>query len=109
MLLHANAIAQNRPAGVWTRRVDRNDADGPIFLAIVAGKLIDERALPGARWPSQSEYPRLSAVWKESLEECRPTGSAVLHRANGTRESPRIGGANLINQKLDVLIQTASV
>ena len=58
MLLHADAVAQNRSAGVGTGGIDRDDADGAFFLAIVAGQLIDQRALARARRTGESKYPR---------------------------------------------------
>jgi len=69
MLLHADAVAQNRPASVRAGRIHRDDADRVILLAIVAGKLIDKRALACTRWAGQSKDPGLSAVGKQRLEQ----------------------------------------
>ena len=47
MILHADAVAQNRSARVRTGRVDGDNADRLILflIALVLGKLIDQRAL----------------------------------------------------------------
>ncbi len=97
MLLHANAVAQNSAAGVGARRINCDDANGLIFFAVVAGQLIDECAFSCARWAGESEYPRMAAVWKECLKQFRPAWSAVLNSADGTGQSSRLAGANLIN------------
>ena len=41
MILHADAVAQNCAARVGTCRINGNDADCAIFLAIVPRQLID--------------------------------------------------------------------
>jgi len=101
MVLHANAVAQNRPACVWTSRIDRDDADGAFFLAIVAGQLIDQRALTRTRRAGEPENSRMPAVRKESLEQYGPARRAILDRADGTGQSAQIAGAKLVNPLLD--------
>ena len=46
--LHANAIAENCAAGVWTGGIDGDDADRFACCAIMCSEAIDERALAGA-------------------------------------------------------------
>src|SRR5262249_34179648 len=45
VILHADAVAENRSAGVGAGGVDGDDPHAAVFLAIVFGQLIDERAL----------------------------------------------------------------
>ena len=49
MLLHANAVAKNCTAGVRTRRVNRDNSNRVVFLAIETGQLINQRTLPRPR------------------------------------------------------------
>ena len=109
MVLHADAVAQNCAAGIGARRIDRDDAYRPVFLAIVSSELIHQRALPRAGGARESKDARMSAVRKESLKQFGPSQCAVLDRADGTGEGARIAGANLVDQGLDTLIQTVSV
>ena len=97
MVLHADAVAQNRSACVRARRIDRDNADGPVFLAIEARKLIDECALARAWRPGESKDPRMSAVREERFKQFGPARCSVLDRADGTGQGARIAGANLIN------------
>jgi hypothetical protein len=97
MVLHADTVAQNRPARIGARRIDGNDADGTIFLAIVARELVHQRALARARRAGESQDPRMSAMGEERLEQFRSSRGAVFDRADGTGQRTRIAGANLIN------------
>ena len=45
--LHADAVAQKGATGVGTCGIDRDDANGLLSIAVVAGEMIDERAPPG--------------------------------------------------------------
>ena len=45
VILHADAVAQNSPSRIRTGRINRDDADGLLLLAIVLGKLIDQGTL----------------------------------------------------------------
>ena len=109
MVLHADAVAQNRPSSVGACRIDRDDAHGAVFVAIAASKLVYQRALARARGASESDDPRLPAVRKESLEQIGPARRAVLDRADGTGQGARIAGAKLLDQGMEALIQTVSV
>ena len=93
VVLHANAVAQNRSARVRAGRVDRDDADGLIFLAIVLGQLIDQRALARSGSASQTDDPRLARMRKERLEQIRPAGSAVLDGRDGASQRAGVAGA----------------
>src|SRR5271157_6246451 len=106
MILHADAVAQNRPTGVRAGRVNRDDADGLIFLAIVLGKLIDQRALARAGSAGQTDDSRLARMREERLEQLRPAGSAVLDGGDGARQGAGVAGAKSTNPCIGVLVQT---
>ena len=72
MLLHADAIAQNRASRVRAGGIHRNDAHRAVLLAIVARQLIDQRALARARRTSEAEYACMSTVRKKNLKQFRP-------------------------------------
>jgi hypothetical protein len=97
MLLHANTVTQNRSASVRTRRIDRDDANGPSFFSIMAGKLIHQCAFTRSRRAGEAEYSRLSAVRKERLKQFGPAWCAVLDRADGTGQSAQVAGSQLLD------------
>ena len=66
--LHADAIAENRPASVRTGRINRDDAHRLLFLAILARQLIHQRALAAARRAGQSDDARPAAVRKQRFQ-----------------------------------------
>ncbi len=68
MILHADAVAQNRPARVRTGRINRDNADSLIFLAIVFRQLVDQRALARSWGAGQADDSRLASVREERLE-----------------------------------------
>ena len=80
MLLHANAVAENRASGVRAGRVNRNDSYRALFLAIVLGQLIDQRTLPCTRGARQPNRARPSAKGEKSLEQVNPSGRVILNR-----------------------------
>jgi hypothetical protein len=89
MLLHADAVAQNRSACVRTGGINRDDADRAFFLTVVVGQLIDQRALTRPRRTGESKYPRLSAVGKKCLEQFGPARRTVFDRADGPGKGAR--------------------
>ncbi len=100
MILHADAVAQNRSAGVRTGRVHGDDADGLVVLAVVLGQLVDQRALAGSRRARQTENARMAGVGEESLEQFRPAGAAILDGGDGAGEGAGVAGAKTRNQRL---------
>ena len=62
MLLHADAIAEDCAAGVWTGWIDSDNADGVFLLAVVFCQLIDEGALAGAGGSSKADGSSFSCV-----------------------------------------------
>ncbi len=55
MVQHANAIAENRAAGVGTGGIDGHNRHGFVLFAQCAGELIAESALACAGWSCDSE------------------------------------------------------
>ena len=92
MVLHSNAVPQNCPARIRTSRIDRDNADLLLLFAIVFGKLIHQRTLARSRSARKTDNARLASVWEESLEQFRPTRSAVFHRGDGPRQRQRLAG-----------------
>src|SRR5208282_5602385 len=78
VILHAYAVAQNRSARVRTGWVDRNDADGLIFSAIVLSELINQRALARSGSAGQTDDARFAGMREERFEQLRPARSTVL-------------------------------
>ena len=97
VVLHANAVAQNRAAGVGAGRVDGDDADGLIFFAIVLGELIDQRALPCSGRAGQTDDARVAGVREESLEQVGAAGLAILDDGDGAGQGARVAGAQVIS------------
>ena len=65
MILHADAVAKNRAARVGTGWIDRDDADAAVlllFMAIVLGKLIDQRALARSGRASQANGAGVAGI-----------------------------------------------
>jgi len=109
MILHANAIPENRSACIRTRGIDGDDSNRSILLAIVLGQLIHERTLARAGRTSEAQNPRMSAAWKQSLQKLRRSRRTVFDHADSARQTPRIAGTQAINQWLEVGSQTVSV
>src|ERR1700674_3788467 len=109
MILHTNAIPQNRPARIRTSGVNRDDSNRAVLLAIVLGQLIDQRALTRAGRSSEAQNPRPPSMREQRLQQLRPAWRAVLNHADRPRQTPRIAGAQLLNQWLEVGGQTVSV
>ena len=64
MLLHANAITQDRAAGVWTCRIDGYDSDRVALLAVMFRQLIDKRALARTWRTSKTDGSGFACVGK---------------------------------------------
>lgn len=109
MILHADSVAQNRPTGVRASGIDRDDPDRTVFFAIVLGQLINQRALASAGRTSEAQNPRMPRLRKQGLQQIRPTGRPVFDDANRPRQTSRIAGAELLDQRLEVEAQSVSV
>ena len=109
MLLHANAVAQNRAAGVGAGGIDGDDADRRSLLAIVVCQLIDQRALARAGRAGEPEYPRLAAVRKQGLQQLRPSRRVILDGGDGARQRAGIAGAELMQSEVGNCLSGRSV
>jgi hypothetical protein len=69
MLLHSNAIAENRTAAERAGRIDRQDTHTMIAPAQKTHQLLDERAFPGARRACDSDNARTAAAGSQLLEK----------------------------------------
>ena len=79
MLLHADAVAKNRPAGVRTGRIHRDNADPTLVFAITACQLINQRALPRPGRPRQAEHTRFPAVREQRFQQIGPSRRPVFY------------------------------
>ena len=109
MILHANAIPQNRPARIRTGGINCDDPHSPIFPAIVLGQLIDERTLARTGCTGKAQNSRVTGLWEQSLQQLGPPTRAVLDHADSPRQTPRIARTQLLNQWLEVVAQSVSV
>ena len=92
VVLHADAVAENRAAGVGAGGIDGDDGDGAILLAIKAGELIDQRALPRARRTGQADDPSFACVWEDCFEQIGPARRAILNARNSAGQRAGVAG-----------------
>jgi len=71
--------------------------------------LIDQSTLARTGSTGKTQNPRMSSLRKQRFQQFRPPRRAVLDHADSPRQSPRVAGAQLFNQGLEVVPQTASV
>ena len=90
MILHADAVAENRAAGVGTGRIDGDDADGAVLLAIVLGELIDQGALPCSRRAGETDDACFARMREEGFQQVGPARGTVLDRRDSAGKSPDI-------------------
>jgi hypothetical protein len=75
---HANAIAQDRSAREWARRVNRDDCHATISRPDVAEESGYECALAGSWWPGHPDHMCLAAQRKERIERIQPVRVSVF-------------------------------
>ena len=68
MLLHADAVAQNRPARIGAGGVDGDDSHGLVLLAIEPRQLIDQCALARSGSARQTYHASAAAVGEQGLQ-----------------------------------------
>jgi hypothetical protein len=83
--LHADAVAEDRPAAEWRRGIDGHDAHGAPLGAEAGGHAIDERRLPRSRRPRHPDHERLPGVREERGEEGGGFRAVVLHEGDRAR------------------------
>ena len=93
MFLHADAVTQNRPAGVRTGRIHCDNTHGAIVFAIVAGQLIDQRALPRPWRPGEPQHARFAGMGKQRLQEFGPSRRSILDGRDGASKGAHVARA----------------
>ena len=72
--LHADAVAQNRAAGIGAAGVNGDDADGLAFGAQQPCELIGQRAFARAGWAGDTEHQRAAGMREERGEQFARSG-----------------------------------
>ncbi len=94
MLLHADAIAQNRAAGVRTGRIDGDHAYGLAFCAQSLRELIAQRALARARSAGDAEDQRAPGARKQLAQQLLGLGPAIFDPRRGAGQRADVPGQN---------------
>src|SRR5690242_623219 len=105
MVLHANAIAQNRATRVGTCRIDRDDPDLLVLFAISLGQLVYQRALSCSRGSGQADRERSPSVRKQLFQQFSPSWSMVFDNRNSTGKSAGIARTKDVNRIFGVVAQ----
>ena len=79
VVLHADAVAENRAAGVGAGGIDGDDGDRAILLAIKPGELIDQCALPCTRRTGHADDTSFAGVGEHCFEQIGPSGGTILN------------------------------
>ena len=93
MLLHANAVAQNRPACIRARGINGNNSDAAILTAIMLRQLVHQRALACAGSAGQTHGSCASSVGKQFFKKLNRSRRVVLDRRNSAGQRTEIAGA----------------
>src|SRR5205807_776660 len=101
MGLHANAVSKNCSPCIGAGGIDRDDSHRALLLAVVAGKLVHQRALPGSRSTGQANDPRFAAERKERFQQCHRFWSVIFNHADGTSQSPDLSSPYTLDPILD--------
>ena len=92
--LHADAVAQDRPAAEGRGRVHRHDAHRPSLPAQVGGQAVHQGGLAGAGRAGHADHQRAPGVGEERRQERAGLGPGVLDEADRARDRPRVAGAH---------------
>ena len=106
VILHADAVAENRSARVGARGIDRDDAQRLAFAPVELRELVNQRALPRPGCAGHAEDARLTAVREECLQQIRRLGPAILDRADGPCQGTRVARAQALYPGLEIVFQT---
>jgi hypothetical protein len=90
VVLHTDAIAENRTTGPRTRRVDGNDANLPAFAAQRAHELVDQGALPCPGCAGDAGEKGSAGVREQFGYDLFRFGPAVFDGSGGSREGARV-------------------
>ena len=69
MILHTDAVTEDRSAGIRTTGIDRDHRDGLPFPANKPSKLIAQSALSGSGRTRYAQYERAARVRKKLAQE----------------------------------------
>ena len=94
--IHANAIAEQRAAGLTARRIDRDDGDLELIVLINAeatNQLVGQRRLPGTTGAGDAEARRVGFCGEVvQLLDGRRISCAGLKHGDPTREGVAVAG-----------------
>ena len=98
MRLHPHAIAKDRAAGEWARRVDGDDADRTARGAQGHGQFVDERTLAGAWRPRDANQERAAGAGKDPADEIGAGRRFVLDEGDRPRQGARVAREDTLGQ-----------
>src|SRR5262249_15434408 len=90
MILHADAVAQDRASAEWAAGVYNDYTDLLPFAAQLAQELIHQRALADARRAGNADHLRSPCSREQLAQEGLALACAILHLSGGTRQLARI-------------------
>ena len=95
-VLHAYAIAKQRPARERTRRIDRNDTYWLAAGAIMSCEPVYKGALAAARRPGDADDQGFAGVRKDLLEQFSRVGARILNCADSAADRALVPRKNLL-------------
>jgi hypothetical protein len=96
MMLHADPVAENRPAAEGTAWIHRQNGNAAVLFAQSANKLVDQCALACSRLSGDSDCASSTSVRCELLQKLLVSGVAILEDGCGPRDYPRITRENAV-------------
>jgi hypothetical protein len=94
VLLHADAVAQNRAAGDAARRVHRDDRESLALAAQFARQRVHQRTLTGAGRTGDSHDAGVPGEGRKLAQDFQRLGIAVLHTRGGAGKQARVAFSN---------------
>ncbi len=90
MVLHADAVTEQRPAGVGRRGVDGQHPYPQALVAVGPDERARDRRLPGAGRAGQADHACMARQGAEFLHDRTEPGGPVLDQRDQPREGARI-------------------
>src|SRR5581483_3933210 len=97
--LHADAVAEDRPARERARGVDRDDADALSLRPEVGDETIDERRLAGAGGARDADDVGLAGARVDLAHDRRHAGGAALDGRDEAGERAPVAGAEALEKR----------
>src|SRR5258708_8764787 len=97
---HPDAVAEDRAAGERARRVDRDDGDAVVALAVLGREARDERALAATGRTGDADDAGLARQRVQLAQHVRAAGLVVLDDREQARDAALITGARAREQRL---------